>query len=123
MRRPLLDILPLKSPLQAVLLVPTRAIGFVRPGQKVRLLYEAFPFQRFGAYSGHVESVSKTILSEADTGSPLQLKEPSYNSSPRSIVPTSTPMVKRFHFRSACCFAPTFCSSAASSCAGSWTRF
>jgi membrane fusion protein len=37
-RRPLLDILPLKSPLQAVLLVPTRAIGFVRPGQKVRLL-------------------------------------------------------------------------------------
>ena len=77
-RRPLLDILPLKSPLQAVLLVPTRAIGFVRPGQEVRLLYEAFPFQRFGAYSGHVESVSKTILSEADTGSPMQLKEPSY---------------------------------------------
>ena len=77
-RRPLLDILPLRSPLQAVLLVPTRAIGFVRPGQKVRLLYDAFPFQRFGAYSGHVESVSKTILSEADTGSPMQLKEPSY---------------------------------------------
>ena len=77
-RRPLLDILPRESPLQAVLLVPTRAIGFVRPGQKVRLLYEAFPFQRFGAYSGRVVSVSKTILSEADTGSPVQLREPAY---------------------------------------------
>ena len=77
-RRPLLDILPLQSPLQAVLLVPTRAIGFVRPGQKVRLLYDAFPFQRFGAYSGRVVTVSKTILSEADTGSPVQLREPSY---------------------------------------------
>ncbi len=77
-RKPLLDILPLESPLQAVLFVPTRAIGFVRPGQKVRLLYEAFPFQRFGAYSGRVVTVSKTILSETDTGSPVQLKEPAY---------------------------------------------
>ena len=38
-KKPQLDILPLESPLQAVLFVPTRAIGFVRPGQKVRLLY------------------------------------------------------------------------------------
>jgi membrane fusion protein len=73
-----LDILPLESPLQAVLFVPTRAIGFVRPGQKVRLLYEAFPFQRFGTYSGRVVSVSKTILSDAGLSAPIELKEPSY---------------------------------------------
>ena len=35
-------------------------------------------FQRFGAYSGQVVTVSKTILSETDTGSPVQLREPAY---------------------------------------------
>jgi membrane fusion protein len=73
-----LEILPLKSPLQAILFVPTRAIGFIRPGQRVRLLYDAFPFQRFGAYPGRIVSVSKTILSEAGVGAPLELKEPAY---------------------------------------------
>jgi len=77
-KKPLLDILPLESPLQAVLFVPTRAIGFIRPGQKVRLLYEAFPYQRFGTYSGKVVSVSETILAETDAGSPVQLREPAY---------------------------------------------
>ena len=77
-KKPQLDILPLDSPLQAVLFVPTRAIGFVRPGQKVRLLYEAFPFQRFGTYSGQVVSVSKTILSETEVAAPVQLREAAY---------------------------------------------
>lgn len=77
-KRPQLVIMPLESPLQAVLFVPTRAVGFVRPDQKVRLLYEAFPFQRFGTYSGQVVSISKTILSEAGVAAPLELKEPAY---------------------------------------------
>ncbi len=72
-----LEIIPLESGLQAKLFVPTRASGFIRPGQKVRLLYDAFPFQRFGTYSGRIVSVSKTILLEADL-SDLQLKEPAY---------------------------------------------
>jgi membrane fusion protein len=70
--------MPLDSPLQAVLFVPTRAIGFIRGGQKVRLLYDAFPFQRFGAYPGHVVSVSKTILAKGDVAAPIQLEEPAY---------------------------------------------
>ena len=70
--------MPLKSPLQAVLFVPTRAVGFVRADQKVRLLYDAFPFQRFGAYSGHIVSITKTILSDAGVAAPLELKEPAY---------------------------------------------
>jgi membrane fusion protein len=77
-KRRQLVILPLEGPLQATLFVPTRAIGFVRPGQKVRLLYDAFPFQRFGTYSGQIVSVSKTILSEAGVAAPLELKEPAY---------------------------------------------
>ena len=73
-----LEIIPLESPLEAVLFVPTRASGFVRVGQTVRLLYDAFPYQRFGTYSGHVISVSRTILSEAGLSAPLELKEPAY---------------------------------------------
>jgi membrane fusion protein len=77
-KRPQLNITPMDSPLQAVLFVPTRAIGFVRTGQKVRLLYDAFPFQRFGAYPGQVVSISKTILAKGDVAAPVQLDEPAY---------------------------------------------
>ena len=37
--------------LQAELLVPARAIGFVEVGQPVRILYDAFPYQHFGTYT------------------------------------------------------------------------
>src|SRR5262249_11301092 len=51
-RRLQMEIIPNESVLQAELFVPTRAVGFVQPGQDVRILYEAFPYQQFGAYSG-----------------------------------------------------------------------
>jgi membrane fusion protein len=48
------EIVPNDSVLQAELFVPTRAIGLVQPGHEVRILYEAFPYQQFGTYSGKV---------------------------------------------------------------------
>src|SRR5512145_1706742 len=60
---PLAVIVPKGSGLHAQLLVPTRAIGFVQPGQQVVLRYDAFPFQRFGQYGGKVERVSETVWS------------------------------------------------------------
>jgi membrane fusion protein len=77
-RRPQLDIVPAEDALQATLFVPSRAIGFVRSGQPVRLLYEAFPYQKFGAYGGRITTVSRTVLAEADIMGPLAPKEPSY---------------------------------------------
>jgi len=77
-RRLLLGILPPGSILQAELFVPTRAVGFVRVGQRVRILYEAFPYQHFGTYGGHVVKVSQTILTGSDTWGPVALKEPAY---------------------------------------------
>src|ERR1700680_3517032 len=47
-----LEIIPLDATLQAELFFPTRAFGFVRPGQQVRVLYDAFPYQKFGTYRG-----------------------------------------------------------------------
>jgi membrane fusion protein len=75
---PLMSIVPTGSVLQAELLVPSRAIGFVEPGQTVRLAYEAFPFQRFGLHSGHVTTVSRNLLRPAELVAPIAIDEPSY---------------------------------------------
>jgi membrane fusion protein len=77
-RRLQMEIIPNESVLQAELFVPTRAIGFVRPGQKVRILYEAFPYQQFGTYGGRVLKISQTILTKSDTFGPIELREPVY---------------------------------------------
>jgi membrane fusion protein len=56
----LASIVPSGSPMEAVLYVPSTAIGFIKAGQGVRLSYDAFPYQRFGQYHGVVQSVSQT---------------------------------------------------------------
>ena len=73
-----LEIIPEDAVLRAELFVPARAIGFVEPGQPVRILYDAFPYQHFGTYSGRIIKVSQTILTGPDAGGPIALKEPAY---------------------------------------------
>jgi len=65
------------SPLEAELYAPSRAAGFVREGQEVRLMYQAFPHQKFGTGEGVVTSVSRTVLAPAEVAIPgLQMQEP-----------------------------------------------
>lgn len=73
-----LEIIPEDAVLQAELYVPARAIGFIQPGQVVRILYDAFPYQHFGTYGGRVVKISKTILTGSDARGPISLKEPAY---------------------------------------------
>jgi membrane fusion protein len=75
---PLALVVPKGSGLHAQLLVPTRAIGFVQPGQAVVLRYDAFPFQRFGQYRGTVERVSSTVWSPGEKVGPMTVREPVY---------------------------------------------
>lgn len=75
---PLAIVVPKGSGLHAQLLVPTRAIGFVQPGQEVVLRYDAFPFQRFGQYKGTVERVSRTVWSAGEKVGPMTVREPVY---------------------------------------------
>jgi membrane fusion protein len=77
-RRMQLEIIPLDAKLQAELFFPTRAFGFVQAGQDVRILYDAFPYQKFGTYRGSVLKISQTILTSNDTSGPIALKEPAY---------------------------------------------
>jgi len=57
------SLLPQGAQLEAQLMVPSRAIGFVRPGARVVLRYQAYPFQKFGQQFGRVSDVSRTALS------------------------------------------------------------
>lgn len=77
-RYPLMTLLPIDKGLIAELYVPTRAVGFMRPGQDVRLRYDAFPHRRFGDHPGTVEQVSKTILLPDDMPMAVGLDEPAY---------------------------------------------
>ena len=61
--QPLLTVLPQGSTLEAQLLVSSASIGFVHPGQRVVLRYQAYPYQKFGLHRGRVTEVSRNALS------------------------------------------------------------
>ena len=67
------SLLPANARLQAQLLAPSSAVGFVRPNQAVQLRYQAFPYQKFGHQTGAVALVSRSPLQGAElAGLPMQ---------------------------------------------------
>ena len=62
------------------MLLPSRAIGFIEPGSRVVLRYQAFPYEKFGQQYGRVDDVSRSALSPADVASLVgqQAREPLY---------------------------------------------
>lgn len=64
--QPVLTLLPRGASLEAHLLLPSRAIGFVQPGDAVLLRYQAFPYQKFGQGRGQVVRVSRSALSSGE---------------------------------------------------------
>jgi membrane fusion protein len=77
-KMPALSIVPDGDVLEAELLVPARAIGFVSSGQTVQISYDTFPFQQFGFARGSVRTVSRTLLKPDEMVGPMLLREPSY---------------------------------------------
>src|SRR5258706_15785850 len=75
---PLAMVLPKGSGMHVELLVPTRAIGFIKPGQEVVLRYEAFPHERFGQYRGVVTDIGRSVWTQGERIGPLSAKEPVY---------------------------------------------
>lgn len=55
-------VLPRGSAMEAELYAPSRAAGFLRPGMKVTLRYQAYPYQKFGQALGVVREVSNTAI-------------------------------------------------------------
>ena len=78
----LMSIVPADASLEAHLYAPSRAIGFLQPGQPVYLRYQAFPYQKFGHHEGVIDSVSRAPFNGAElTNRPAtstQANEPVY---------------------------------------------
>lgn len=74
--QPMLSLLPEGSALRAQLLVPSAAIGFVKPGDQVLLRYRAYPYQKFGSHQGKVIRISRSAVPVASSQG--QPSEPVY---------------------------------------------
>ncbi|QYG04602.1 HlyD family efflux transporter periplasmic adaptor subunit [Massilia sp. NP310] len=58
----LASILPEGNKLEAEMFVPSRAVGFVKPGMSAMLRYQAFPYQKFGQHQARVREVATTSV-------------------------------------------------------------
>ena len=76
--RPLFSIIPNGSDLQANLYLPTRSIGFLEIGQSINISYEAFPYQKFGTYTGKISQVAGSVIMPGESASGLTFQEPVY---------------------------------------------
>jgi membrane fusion protein len=92
---PMLKIVPQDAPLQAELLAPSSAVGFIRKGGRVLLRYSAFPYQKFGEYWGTVVSVSRTVLNAEEVKNLLAGAPPNQQNGPfyRVVVEPDTQKV------------------------------
>jgi multidrug efflux pump subunit AcrA (membrane-fusion protein) len=75
---PLLSIAPANSPMEAQVLVPTRAAGFISEGQNVRVMVDALPYQQYGVMAGRVREIARSASRPGEFASPIDFKEPVY---------------------------------------------
>lgn len=93
--QPVLSLMPAGGTLEAHLLVPSRAVGFIAPGDEVLLRFQAYPYQKFGHQAGRVVRVSRSALGQAELaalGGAGQAAEPVY----RVVVALQRPTVRAF---------------------------
>ena len=75
---PLLSIIPIDSPLEIELFLPTRSAGFVQVGDKVNIRFDAFPYQKFGFVTGTVLNIDKALVLPTDKILPIQIDQAMY---------------------------------------------
>lgn len=74
----MITVLPLNARLAAEIYVPSRAAGFIHPGQEVRLSYAAFPKQKYGTFAGRVLTVSGYVLLPREIPQTFAINEAAY---------------------------------------------
>jgi len=76
---PLATISPLNNQLFANLLVPVSSAGFLKQGQNLKIRYDAFPYQKFGLFDGHIQTISSSIMLPNEImHSHIAIQEPVY---------------------------------------------
>ena len=78
MDNPLLNIVPEHADFMLELLIPSRTIGFVRPGARVEIRYDAYPYQKYGTFEGVIDSISHTTVLPNDKRFRVRISEPVY---------------------------------------------
>lgn len=76
---PVVSMIPENADIEATLLVPVRAAGFVSEGQSLAIRYDAFPYQKFGIHEGQIKGMSASVILPGElTGAPVKVNEPAY---------------------------------------------
>ncbi|MBB5189476.1 membrane fusion protein [Silvimonas terrae] len=63
---PMLIIVPGSAHMQVELYAPSKAVGFIKAGERVGLRFAAYPFEKFGVQYGRIKEVSKVALAPTD---------------------------------------------------------
>lgn len=77
-RAPFLTLLPVTSDMQALLYVPSRALGSLDEAQQVLLAYDAYPSRVYGYFPARIERIADTVLDPREHIFPLDVQEPIY---------------------------------------------
>lgn len=88
-----------KGNMLAEIFVPSRAIGFLEPGQEVRLRFEAFPYQRFGVGTGRIRTISSNVLRPDQVAATIKIEEPVYRVIVTLDCDTIMAYGRRYHIR------------------------
>ncbi|WP_414828682.1 HlyD family secretion protein [Alteromonas sp. H39] len=76
---PVISMIPANADIEATLLVPVSAAGFVAEGQSLSIRYDAFPYQKFGMHQGRIKGISASVILPGElTGAPVTVNEPAY---------------------------------------------
>lgn len=65
---PLLKVVPDAASLEVEAMVANKDIGFINEGQQAKVKIDAFPFTRFGAIEGTIDSISSDAIEDKDRG-------------------------------------------------------
>lgn len=83
----------LEDPLVAELVIPTSIAGSTESGKSVRIFYDAFPYQRYGIFSGQIESVSESVYVQGSQIGSLLVNEAAY----KAIVKLDVQSIEAFN--------------------------
>ena len=75
---PILTIVPKDSAAEALLLIPSRSIGFIRMGQKVSVRYQSYPYEHYGRQYGIVKEIATAALPPQEIVQYIKVDEPVY---------------------------------------------
>ncbi len=74
----MLAIYPDDSVLEVVLFVPSKAVGFIQPGQETRILFDAYPYQYYGSQKAVITNIAGSAHLATELTSSYLSREPVY---------------------------------------------